>query len=88
MERAVDSEEWEQARSLMEPLSRAWHDSCEPLDWWISRVMIESAHSSLRNLAIALEVSDYQESRRLLAEFSDTLDEMTRWGELSLSNVV
>ncbi|MDR0395900.1 MAG: DUF4363 family protein [Oscillospiraceae bacterium] len=88
MERAVMDRDWEPARGMMAPLSRSWNESCEPLDWWISRVMIESVRASMRELEIALEVGDYYESRRLLAEIMDTLHDITRWDELSLSNVV
>ncbi|MDR1263619.1 MAG: DUF4363 family protein [Oscillospiraceae bacterium] len=86
--RAVLQGEWTQARSLMEPLSRSWHDACGPMDWWISRLIIDDVHSSMRELAIALDVGDYHESRVLLDELRDMLDDIMRWDELTLTNVV
>ncbi|MDR2656379.1 MAG: DUF4363 family protein [Oscillospiraceae bacterium] len=88
MNRAVLQEDWLQARSLMEPLSRSWYGACEPMDWWISRSIIDEVHSSMRELAIALDVGDYHESRVLLDELQDLINDITRRDELTLSNVV
>ncbi|GHU65436.1 hypothetical protein FACS1894184_01210 [Clostridia bacterium] len=88
METAVFSEDWEQAQSLMEPLSQSWHNACNPMDWWVSRSMTDEVHCALRELAIAVDVQDFHEARVLLAELRDTLRDLAQWDELSLSNVV